>query len=55
MTKKYLYTIKWTQPYTGYTPFQQGLWDTYEAVIERKLDRGEFKEANQELERIMQL
>jgi hypothetical protein len=32
--------------------FLQNLWNTYEDVVERKLEQGEFKEANQIIERI---
>ena len=52
MNSKYLYTIKWTQPYSMNNSFLQNLWNTYEDVVERKLEQGEFKEANQIIERI---
>jgi len=55
MEPRHLWTIKWTQPYTGYTPFMQDLWDRYEAVIERRLAQGDFQLAQIELERIMKL
>lgn len=55
MNPKYLYTIKWTQPYSMTNTFLQNLWNAYEDVVERKLAQGEFKEAQQELERIMKL
>ena len=55
MNPKYLYTIKWTQPYSMTNPFLQNLWQAYEDVVERKLAAGEFTEANLELERIMKL
>ena len=55
MNPKYLYTIKWTQPYTMTNPFLQNLWQAYEDMIERRLEAGEFTDAKRELERIMRL
>jgi hypothetical protein len=52
MNSKYLYTIKWTQPYSMTNPFLQNLWNTYEDVVERRLEQGEFKEADEIIKRI---
>lgn len=55
MNPKYLYTIKWTQPYPTSNKYLQHLWELYEEVIERRLDNKEFAEAKLEIERIMKL
>lgn len=52
MNSKYLYTIKWSQPYAGNNPFMLDLWNRYESMIEQRLARGEFIEANKILHRI---
>jgi hypothetical protein len=52
---KYLYTIRWTQPYAGHNPFMQELWNRYEDVVERRIESGDFTEAKREIERIMKL
>jgi hypothetical protein len=52
---KYLWTIKWTQPYTDYTPYMKELWTIYEELVERRLEDGNFDEARREIERIMKL
>jgi hypothetical protein len=33
-------------------PFLQNLWNTYEDVVERRLEQGEFKEADEIIKRI---
>ena len=57
MESKYLYTIKWTQPYaTNYQrPYMRGLQEQMEQVVEHWLEDGDFKEANEVIERIMKL
>jgi hypothetical protein len=57
MEPKYLYTIRWTQPYATYQmrPYLRHLRDEYEIQIEAKLARGEFDDAKAVLERIMKL
>ena len=57
MESKYLYTIKWTQPCaTNYQrPYMRGLQQQMEQVVEHWLEDGDFKEANEVIERIMKL
>ena len=57
MEPKYLYTIKWTQPYSTYQmrPYLRKLRDEYEVQIEARLARGEFDDAKAVLARIMAL
>jgi hypothetical protein len=57
MNPKYLYTIKWTQPYATYQmrPYLRQLRNDYEVQIENKLARGQFDDAKVVLERIMKL
>lgn len=57
MNEKYLYTIRWTQPYATYQmrPYLRYLRDEYEQVIESKLERKEFDDAKTVIERIMKL
>lgn len=57
MEPKYLYTIKWTQPYaTDYQrPYMRGLQQQMEQVVEHWLEDGDYSDANRELERIMKL
>ena len=57
MEPKYLYTIKWTQPYATYQmrPYLRHLRNEYEVVIESRLERGEFEDAKQVIARIMAL
>jgi len=57
MEPKYLYTIKWTQPYATYQmrPYLRQLREEYEVQIEARLARGEFDDAKAELARIMAL
>ena len=55
MEPKYLWTIKWTQPYTGYNTYMKDLWTIYEELVERRLEDGDFDEAKQAIERIMKL
>ena len=57
MESTYLYIIKWTQPYaTNYQrPYMRGLQQQMEQVVEHWLEDGDFKEANEVIERIMKL
>ena len=57
MEPKYLYTIRWTQPYATYQmrPYLRHLRNEYERVIEDRLERNEFNDAKQVIERIMKL
>lgn len=57
MEPKYLYTIKWTQPYaTDYQrPYMRGLQQQMEQVVELWLEDGDYAEAKQEIARIMAL
>jgi hypothetical protein len=57
MEPKYLYTIRWTQPYATYQmrPYLRHLRDEYEHIIENRLERNEFDDARQVIERIMKL
>jgi hypothetical protein len=57
MESRHLYTIRWTQPYATYQmrPYLRHLRNEYDQVIEDKLSRNEFGDANRELERIMKL
>jgi hypothetical protein len=54
---KYLWSIKWTQPYATYQmrPYLRQLREEYELQIEARLARGEFDDAKQAIERIMKL
>jgi hypothetical protein len=54
MEPKYLYTIKWTQPYATdwQRPYLRGLQQQMEQVIENILEQGEYNEANEVIERI---
>jgi hypothetical protein len=57
MEPKYLYTIKWTQPYATYQmrPYLRKLRDEYEVQIEARLARNEFDDAKAVIARIMAL
>ena len=54
---KYLYTIKWTQPYatTYQMPHLQRLQQATEQLIEAQLERKEWPQAREIIERIRQL
>jgi hypothetical protein len=56
MDPKYLYTIKWTQPYATdwQRPYLRGLQQQMEQVIENILEQGEYNEAKEVIERIRQ-
>ena len=51
---KYLYTIKWTQPYATdwQRPYLRGLQQQMEKVIENVLEQGDYKEAKEVIDRI---
>jgi len=57
MNQRYLWTIKWTQPYANYQmrPYMRKLRNEFEIAIEAKLARGEFDDAKKVIERIMML
>jgi hypothetical protein len=57
MEPKYLWTIKWTQPYANSweRPYMRHLHQEHERQIEARLDRGEYDEAKQAIARIMSL
>lgn len=57
MEPKYLYTIKWTQPYaTQYQrPYMRGLQEQMEQVVEHWLEDCDFSEAREVIERIKRL
>ena len=57
MEPKYLYTIKWTQPYaTQYQrPYMRGLQEQMEQVVEHWLEHSNFTEAKEVIERIKRL
>ncbi len=54
MEPKYLYTIKWTQPYaTDYQrPYLRGLQQQMEQVVEHWLEDNDFTEAKEIIRRI---
>ena len=57
MEPKYLYTIKWTQPYaTQYQrPYMRGLQEQMEQVVECWLEDGDYSDAKEVIARIMSL
>jgi thiaminase len=57
MEKRYLYTIKWTQPYaTEYMrPYLRELREAVDQAIEDQLERKEWRQAEEIIERIMKL
>jgi hypothetical protein len=56
MEPKYLYTIKWTQPYATdwQRPYLRGLQQQMEQVIENILEQSDYNEAKEVIERIRQ-
>ena len=54
MKREYLYTIRWTQPYaTDYMrPYLKHLREEVDRAIEAQLDRNEFTQAKEVIERI---
>jgi hypothetical protein len=57
MEPKYLWTIKWTQPYatTYQRPYMRGLQEQMEQIVEHWLEDRDYTEAKQEIARIMSL
>jgi hypothetical protein len=57
MNKRYLYTIKWTQPYATdrMRPYLKALREAMDANIEAQLERKEWPQAQQVIERIRKL
>jgi hypothetical protein len=55
--QKYLYTIKWTQPYATdrMRPYLRDMREAVDRAIEFQLERNEFPQAKEEIERIMKL
>jgi hypothetical protein len=55
--RKYLYTIKWTQPYATehQRPYLRSMHEAVERAIEAQLARKEWTDAKREIERIMKL
>jgi hypothetical protein len=54
MNPKHLYTVRWTQPYATYQmrPYLRQLRNDYEQLIEAQLERKQWPEAQQVIERI---
>jgi hypothetical protein len=57
MNPKYLYTIRWTQPYATdrLRPYLRQLQEEMEQVIESLLEHKQFNEANEVIARIKAL
>jgi len=57
MNQRYLYTIRWTQPYsTNYErPYLRQLHEAVERAIEAQVSRNECPQAKEVIERIMKL
>jgi hypothetical protein len=57
MNPKYLYTIRWTQPYATdrLRPYLRQLQQELEQVIENLLEHNQFNEANEVIARIKSL
>jgi hypothetical protein len=57
MNPKYLYTIRWTQPYATdrLRPYLRHLQEELEQVIETLLEHKQFNEANKVINRIRAL
>ncbi len=57
MEPKYLYTIRWTQPYATdhLRPYLRSLQEQMEQVIEHQLEDGDYSLAQKEIDRIMKL
>jgi hypothetical protein len=54
MNTRYLYTIRWTQPYATehLRPYLRSLQEQMENLIENQLDSSDFTEANNIIRRI---
>ena len=57
MNNKYLYTVRWTQPYATdwQRPYLRGLQQQMEQVIENMLEHSKFEDANAVIERVKAL
>lgn len=57
MEPKYLYTIRWTQPYATdhLRPYLRGLQEQMEQIIENQLEHSDYAEAKRAIARIMAL
>jgi len=57
MEPRHLWTMKWTQPYSNNweRPYLRQLHSDFEQLVEHQLEDGDFTEAKQLIERIMQL
>ena len=57
MEPRHLYTFRWTQPYPTYKqrPYLRSQHEAYEQLVESVLEDGDFKEANEVIERIIKL
>jgi hypothetical protein len=57
MEPRYLYTLKWTQPYSTYyeRPYLRQLHEAVERAIEAQVARNDCPQAKEVIERIMQL
>lgn len=57
MEPKYNFSYKWTQPYATYQqrPYLRSQHEAYEQLVERVLEDGDFKEANEAISKIMAL
>jgi len=57
MNPKYIYTIRWTQPYATdrLRPYLRQLQQELEQVIENLLEHNQFNEANEVIARIKSL
>jgi hypothetical protein len=57
MESKYNFSYKWTQPYATYQqrPYLRSQHEAYEQLVERMLEDGDFKEANEAIAKIMSL
>jgi hypothetical protein len=55
--RKHLYTIKWTQPYATHhmRPYLRNMLEAVESAIEAQLERKEWPQATQIIERIRKL
>ena len=54
MNSRYLYTIRWTQPYATehLRPYLRSLQEQLEQLVENQLENSDFTEANTIIERI---
>jgi hypothetical protein len=57
MEPRHLYTIRWSQPYSNEweRPYLRQLHEAFERSIEAQLERGEWSEAQEVIERIKRL